>query len=848
MEPTQRRQLHSCDPCRKGKRGCDAPKTRKDGGSNSCSNCKRWNKDCTFNWVASKRANAKESRKEVRKKTRPPAATPSHVSDIQSLTQSYGAELDEILRSVNSYPANLRDIFTFTNTPPNFVPTAYNPEDISFEGSSRSGPRNDHQSTLSSWTSNIPVHQQISTVTPSSHSSLDTSEPESAFGEPLPSTLENDVNATEDAYEEVILPTECEETNNTNSSIQQYSSIVRQEPQWRFCMASDTTAKEYARSTMTRNLIRIYHDSMENALSCWLTEHNCPYGDSMGNIVPCKEKEAWAPNWPNRMCIRVCRLDRVSSTIRGRALSAEEDRTAARALHLAIMAFASQWTQHAQKGIGSSIPAAIDKEERSIREHVWNKARHALEHTTGIPSFRITFANIIFSLTQCPLENRQDQSLSQLLEADRAPLFLENANRQLYKFRHKLTRLQREASPLMRGQRRESVASTMTDTSGISQSSDALGVDPILSNQEYRTTLGLMFWLGIMFDTLSAAMYQRPLVVSDEDSQISSALPTIFDPGNPEDQLEPGSWNIPKRIAEKKDVWGDLFLRHPVGSGQLNQTQPRWPCSYDEAASVLSEATPVKVLLYRRITQLQTLVYRGALFDRIEEVIQKTILVYHHWKSKYEGFMLDCVANHELLPPRIQSWYVILDGHWHLSTMLLADVIEGIDRGRLGSEFGRETREATNFVSTLRMDNAFAVGGLAQASLHGREPTMHRQFHDSLNEVAFLVEPWTVVLIHCFAKAGYISLEGLDASGKYGSLTESLRANCGFCIRALEYLGRKSDMATVVARTLSKSLEAKQNLGNESYEAGIPTPSSLSLDMALFNEQLTGEIDLLVSQ
>lgn len=25
MEPTQRRQLHSCDPCRKGKRGCDAP-------------------------------------------------------------------------------------------------------------------------------------------------------------------------------------------------------------------------------------------------------------------------------------------------------------------------------------------------------------------------------------------------------------------------------------------------------------------------------------------------------------------------------------------------------------------------------------------------------------------------------------------------------------------------------------------------------------------------------------------------------------------------------------------------------------------------------------------------------
>lgn len=720
---------------------------------------------------------------------------------------------------------------------------------MSFAGSSRSEPWSDHQSTLSSWTSNIPVDEQRVAVTPGSNSSFNTVEPESGLGAPLSFTLENDLNATEGPYDEVISPTQSSETDNKNSSIQQHCSIARQEPQWSLCMASDKTAKEYARSTMTRNLVRIYHDSMENALSCWLTEHNCPYGDSMGNIIMYKEKEAWAPNWSNRMCIRVCRLDRVSSTIRGRTLSAEEDRSAARALHLAIMAFASQWTQHAQKGTGSSIPAAIDQEERSIREHVWNKARHALEHSTGIPSFRITFANIIFSLTQCPLKNRQDQSLSQLLEADRSPLFLENANRQLYKFRYRLTRLQREASPLMRGQRKQSVASTMTDTLGLPQSSGTLGVDPVLSNQEYRTTIGLMFWLGIMFDTLSAAMYQRPLVVSDEDSQISSALPTIFDPGNPDDQLEFGDFNIPqKRIPEKQDVWGDFFLRHPVDPGQPNKTQPRWPCSYDEAASVLSEATPVKVLLYRRITQLQILVYRGAPFDHLEEVIEKTILVYRHWESKYKGFMLDCVANHELLPPRIQSWYVILDGHWHLAAMLLADVIEGIDCGMLGSKFERENRKATNFVSMLRMDNAFAVGGLARSSLQGREPTMHRHFHDSLNEVAFLVEPWTVVLVHSFAKAGYISLESLGTSGEYDSLTESLRANCDFCIRALEYLGRKSDMATVVAQTLYKSLETKQNLGNEKYEAGVATPSRLSLDIALFNEQLTGNIDILVSQ
>jgi hypothetical protein len=190
-----------------------------------------------------------------------------------------------------------------------------------------------------------------------------------------------------------------------------------------FCIASDNTANKCARLTMSRNLMRIYHDSMENALSCWLTEHNCPYSESTNDVLPYKEMKEWGSSWSNRMCIRVCRLDHASSSIRGRVLSAEENKTAARVLHLAITSFASQWTQHAQKGIGASVPAAIDRDERSIREEVWNEARHALEHSAGIPSFRIAFANIIFSLTQSPLDKGQEGRLDQLLENDRAPIF-----------------------------------------------------------------------------------------------------------------------------------------------------------------------------------------------------------------------------------------------------------------------------------------------------------------------------------------------------------------------------------------------------------------------------------------
>lgn len=349
----------------------------------------------------------------------------------------------------------------------------------------------------------------------------------------------------------------------------------------------------------------------------------------------------------------------------------------------------------------------------------------------------------------------------------------------------------------------------MTEVLEMSKPSESPQIDPILASHEHRSTLGLLFWLGVMFDTLSAAMYQRPLVVSDEDSQIESASPSMLDS---EYQVDVDGWNIPRKgIRDKRDVWGDFFLRIPIERQEFSQAQPRWPCSYEEAASVLSEATPVKVLLYRRVTQLQTLVYRGASRDCLEKVIEKTLLVYEHWNCKYQRFMLDCVANHELLPPRIQSWYVILDGHWHLAAMLLADVVESIDHGRLGSDTEREARQATDFVSTLRIDNAFAVGALARSSLHGQEPTMHRHFHDSLSEVAFLVEPWTVVLIHSFAKAGIISLERLEMPGERNMLTECFRQNCEFCICALQYLGRKSDMAFLVARNLSRTLDLKVN-------------------------------------
>ncbi|KAL3703859.1 hypothetical protein TMatcc_009548 [Talaromyces marneffei ATCC 18224] len=775
MEGPVRRQLHSCDPCRKGKRRCNAPKTRKETDFVACYNCKRWKKECTFNWLSSK-----EERQTKPKAYASETPTSNHLSSTAS---SYGVILDELPRPSSdwySVPSNHVNIPASTN-PANFTyEFSSHSQGASFDRSEEIGLSAD-QSGISARGRDILSDWQIGTTTDQS---------EDAFRELecLFSSSENFFDTSEQPQGDNHIDLKSSSTPRLNTRAIPSS----------FCFASENAASRYAYSTMRRNLIRIYHDSMENALSCWLTEHNCPYSDFFSSVLPDDETEEWGPNWSNRMCIRVCRLDRASSSIRGRALSVEENKTADRVLHLAIMAFASQWTQNAQKGTGLSVPTTISRDERAIREYVWNEARHGLEHSASIPSFRIIFANIIFSLTQSPLDIRQDKGLDQLLENDCAPTFMETANRQLFTFRCKFVRLAREAHPKVNKSQATSIGSTFIDES---ERLKRLQVDPILNSYENRSTLCLLFWLGVMFDTLSAAMYQRPVVVSDEDSQIASASPAMLD----SEQLS--LTRIPQSDIHKKqqDVWGEFFL-YP---GKLSGAQPRWPCSYKEAAAVLSEATPVKVLLYRRVTQLQTLIYRGASSDVIEEVIKKTLLVYQHWNRTYLRFMLDCSENHDFLPSRIQSWYVILDGHWHLAAMLLADTIESIDNGGLGSESEGKARMAVGFVSKLRTEHALMVSKLVHASLYRQNPSMHLQFHDSLNEVAFLVEPWTIVLIHSFAKAAYILLESLDIADKNSVQADPFLRGCEDCIRALEYLGRKSDMAFMVARNISISLDLK---------------------------------------
>jgi hypothetical protein len=611
---------------------------------------------------------------------------------------------------------------------------------------------------------------------------------------------------------------------------------------------SDNISDSYARSMMTQNLIRIYHDSMENALSCWLTEQNCPYNTASPYTGPSsKAQAAWGPNWTNRICTRVCRLDRAYASVRGRNLSAAEEKMASRALHTAIMAFASQWAQKMPRSNSFSPTSPVAQHERVIRETLWNQARRALENAAGIPSFRVAFANIIFSIGQRPLNVDEDMELHELLENDSAPLFMEAAVRQLFSIRYKLTRLERQKLK-SRGSPEQSNIDlpSMADTPR--PQTDAFYADP-----EHQETVNLLFWLVVMFDTLQAAMYQRPLAISDEDSQITSVSASVSE--KTDSRVDLDGWNITytRALKENQDLWGDFFLHKRTA--RHGSHPPRWPCSYSEAAEILSDASPVKVLLFRQVTRLQTLVYRGASPERLEEIIQKTLRIYQHWNTTYKQFFQSCNANHDDLPPRIQSWYVIVAGHWHLAAMLLADTVKGIDEGRLGLESRREARCAIDFVSTLRRDNALAVSAIAQRCLQGRESLANRIrfYHDAVNEAAFLTEPWTLVLIRCFAKAAYILLDDITpvsnggyayaygyGYGRSDDPSEYARRNCEFCISALWCLGTKSDMAFVAARSLSNRLD-RMGKGTGQF-CSRETETVQMSSMPLFDERMAAEL------
>ncbi|KAF2251734.1 C6 transcription factor AlcR [Trematosphaeria pertusa] len=595
---------------------------------------------------------------------------------------------------------------------------------------------------------------------------------------------------------------------------------------------------------LTEGLLKIYHDTFEHALSCWLTERTCPYSKDSDLSLP----NDTGPDW-NRIYHRVFRLDRLASSIRGRNLSFAEDKASSKAVNLSIFAFASQWAQASQR-TNAKYPFHSDKVDgrsnlftnteetepgsfdRALQVSAWHQARMALQEAAEIESFRVVLAQIVFSLTQKPVEkdeqgkqksnnedphaslphaeneekatlsaessqvgdkdvNECEDLLSKLnltMDGEGPPIHLEQGLRLIHSLRSRMTMSGTMARPKKtpRCWKQSRFASNRLDAAD-------------------RATVDLLFWLGIMFDTLSSAMHKRPLVVSLEDSDLPAAREASQDSSPPERAL-----NL---IAKTDDLWDDyLFSRQRK---RLQGRPVRWPCSHDAAASILCDAAPVKVLLFRKVTRIQTLLSRNAHGERIERAVQAALEVYEHWQKLYAPFIRDCIENHDRLPCRVQSWYICLTGHWHLATLLLADLIEIIDDAELSLESKRRQRTWSNFIATFREKNCRSLSDIARCACPREDASFphSREFHFAVNQGALLTEPWTAVLIRAFATAGVILLDSAATPREDGQDVhdqEDAFRRADDCVRALWYLGRKSDMALSAARILGDALKQRR--------------------------------------
>ncbi|KAH7083688.1 hypothetical protein FB567DRAFT_594210 [Paraphoma chrysanthemicola] len=852
---TSRKQNRCCDQCRKGKRACDAAILEdallddNKGGANPpafhysdvfgplapCGNCEKTKKGCTFEWLRSQRL--------LQSTQQPPNPLPPPKRRRTSSSKSSGQ--DELRRQITGVgPANQRaatndghsapraaplEMVTFGDFPCG-MPTVLDPEDTMnmFESTSPfsvEALRKERSKYLDDMfeDSGIPFDCDSG-----KGSSLET------LSERPDDVMEKDSSYTPSAK------TTSEASTTTNGSLIQLNRKKRRRgsssstsngalPCPALSFASDlvlTTNNAF----LTEGLLRIYHNSFENALSCWVTERTCPYS-TKADVALINDAR---PDW-NRIYHRVFRLDRLAANIRGRQLTYTEDQAASRALNLAIYSFATQWAQSSQRSTAkypfdAASPggtADVDTDsgnasgpefDRMLQIRAWHEAQNALHIAGEIESFRVVLAQIVFALTQKPVEavdvitdeSLKSQSVNEAgfsdvdedvsecedllsklnlaIDADGPPTHLEQGLRLIHSLRSRMAMYNgksRLTSGALRGNKQYRPSTGRLDNAD-------------------RAAVDLLFWLGVMFDTLSAAMNKRPLVVSDEDSDIY--------PNGPEHVPSSTTNGSVVIKADRTDgLWdGYLFARQ---EDRLQENPVRWPCSFDQAAALLCDAAPVKVVLFRKITRIQTLLTRNARGAKVESALKAALDVCAHWEQLYAPFISDCIQNHDQLHPRIQSWYTCLAGHWHLATLLLADLIEIVDESELGTETNLSQRASTDFLARFRENNCRVVSDMARCACPRENATFSRspEFHFALNEGSLLTEPWTAVLIRAFAKAGVILLESdvMLPSLSTSDIGDAFQ-RADDCVRALWYLGRKSDMALAAAKILGNALKERR--------------------------------------
>ncbi|KXH53918.1 C6 zinc finger domain-containing protein [Colletotrichum salicis] len=872
-----RRQNSSCDQCRKGKRACDAGALKDiqlcldadlqwevdwQSMNGPCSNCSKTRKSCTFNWARSQQAQLRVRRQSAEKNGAGSASAVSSRKRIKSThSNSNNASVSPASQGPGLSEAQLAELQSLI---PDHVGSLTNDTSSAhaFGGTANDFGLPQDLFTLS------PADEHLA-FDPSDDASLLFQGPSSlsapsCLSDELPGFDDADLVSMHGASTISLSPDSTSSAMGVNPNARkrawQQAHSMNYAPPGAGISEYSTTQTMIARTNqalMTDNLMKLYHDVMEGALSCWLVEQNCPYilspsqleRSSLGGDARCHDPTQVHLNLPNRIYRRVFKLDKSLASLGLKPLSVSEDRRATKALHLAIMAFTAQWAQGSQRsqaryqkpnGFGESMPGTEQEFDTALQISFWNQAQRCLDDCAGVDSFKVAMAELLFGLTQKNQESAEGigwefnegivgqnqlgydyssgdgngndwetpgtkEKVQTALDEEGYSLYVERGARRLHVLKRRSENFERRKRVKARG------ANARVEAVGWS------GCGGEDAHSEEKATMKMLFWLAIMFDTLSSAISDRPPVVSDEDSRETKKQDSP--PPKDEDDYTtttttPTTTTTTTHPTPSPEGWNDQFIikRH-------QKLAPlRWPCPTDTFERELRDAAPVKVLLFRKITRIQALSSRGSASTRIiEDAIQDGLAVYRHWNMMYGPLFRDCIEHHDALPSKIQSWYICLLGHWLLAAMMMADCIALVDEQGLGSASRAAERGQSGLVGDLRRASVREVSDLARAATPQHDDGglgVLSDFHPAVKEGALLTEPWTMVLIRSFAMAGTLLLE--EASGGLGVGDEVVAEaldRCEDCVKALWYLGRKSTLSRQVAGILGGGVLAERAKG-----------------------------------
>lgn len=551
---------------------------------------------------------------------------------------------------------------------------------------------------------------------------------------------------------------------------------------------------------ITDSLLGIYHDVLENNLACWLAEDTCPYKGKTGQqfqaliptaVMPSNRlRQVCGATWSNNIYSRVVQLDRVAQRTGQLTLTRGENRAASKALSLAIMAFATQWSQGIQGG-SDYVSSRLDmfgqnglaqpNFEENVQQSTWEQARQALQECSDLESYRVVYAELIFGLVQKPTKPRRrisqghqgyvvsfaerKREVMKMLAIQNQPVFVERATRKVHSMKFRLDAAE----------------------TGFSM----FGEPPAKLLAEDRSTIGLLYWFAVMLDTVSSSISEKPVALADEDCQHEALERDENNAGTP----------VNRRWEAR------LFVQDDLDKPSLSL---RWPCSYHDAAEGVARSAPVKVLLFRYISYLQNTLRKRESAKAIEDVISGALLLYRYWNSTYGAFFRGLIRDYNTIPPRIKSWFVCILVPWNLGALMLADLIEFVDNNNMGFEQSSLSRIAEDLTTVMRKLSADELSDIARVTTpvqHSSGSGQLPDLHFAVNQGSLLTEPWTILLVNAFAKASLYHLEVLNGLETQSSLLseadgETIRdavQRIDNCAKCLWFLGRKTSVAGDIA-------------------------------------------------